>query len=68
MSLLEEVPLGRYKIIAGLELRKAWLLNGILYNSEAWHSTEQTDIESLEKIDKSLLRNILGGVLAKCPI
>ena len=61
MSLLEEVPLGRYKIIAGLELRKAWLLNGILYNSEAWNSTKQKDIESLEKIDESLLRNILGG-------
>ena len=53
MSLLEEVPLGRYKIKAGLELKKAWLLNGILYNSEALYSTEQTDIESLEKIDES---------------
>ena len=41
LSLLEEVPLGRYKIKAGLELRKAWLLNGILYNSEAWQSTNR---------------------------
>ena len=36
------------------------LLNGLLYNSEAWHSLTLKDITELEKIDEALLRYLLG--------
>ena len=35
-AIINEVPLGRYKLEIGLQLRQAMLLNGLLYNSEAW--------------------------------
>ena len=34
-------------------------LNGVLFNSEAWHSVTTTDIAILEKVDEALLRGIL---------
>ena len=38
LAILSEIPLGNHKIEIGLILRQAMLLNGILYNSEAWQS------------------------------
>ena len=38
IAILDEIPLGRYKLEIGLKLRQAMLLNGILFNSEAWHA------------------------------
>ena len=52
-SILEEIPLGKYRVEMGLKLREAMLINGILYNSEAWHSVEKEDIKKFEKIMKS---------------
>ena len=43
------------------------LINGLLYNSEAWHSVSKQEIISLEKIDESLLRFLLGSH-AKVPL
>ena len=37
------------------------LLNGILFNSEAWHAVEKVDIKNLEKVDEMLLRSLLGS-------
>ena len=51
----------------GLKLREAMLLNGILYNSEAWHSTTKEDIHALEVVDECLLRSLLENH-PKCPI
>ena len=42
-----------------MKLREAMLLNGVLYNSEAWHGVTMKQIESLESIDEALLRTIL---------
>ena len=56
-AILNEVPLGRYKLEMGLHLRQAMLINRLLFNSEAWHSVTQQDILSFEKLDKSLLRD-----------
>ena len=53
--------MGHWKIQAGLSLRQAMLLNGILYNSEAWQGVETKDIILLEKVDEALLRGILGA-------
>ena len=37
------------------------LLNGILFNSEAWQGPETKHIIVLEKVDEALLRGILGA-------
>ena len=45
----------------GLKLRQAMLLNGMLYNSEAWHSLGETETKMLETIDEHLLRSLVKG-------
>ena len=67
IAILEEIPLGRYKLEIGLMLRQAMLLNGILFNSEAWHSVSETEIRMLETVDEHLLRAIVKGH-AKTPL
>ena len=42
-----------------MKLREVMLLNGILYNSEAWHGVTKKNIRTLESIDESLIRGIL---------
>ena len=39
------------------------LINGILFNTEAWHGVKKSDIEAFafEKIDESLLRGLVKG-------
>ena len=56
LAIVNEVPLGHWKVQAGLSLRQAMLLNGILFNSEAWQGPETKDILVLEKVDEALLR------------
>ena len=43
-ALLKDLPLGNLRTKVGLELRQAWLINGILYNSEVWHGLRDIDI------------------------
>ena len=43
----------------GLKLRQAMLLNGILFNSEAWHNISETEIRILETVDEYLLRALV---------
>ena len=45
----------------GLKLRQAMLLNGILYNSEAWHNISESEIKMLEQVDEYLLRTLVKG-------
>ena len=61
LGILDEIPLGRYKMEIGLKLRQAMLLNGILYNSEAWHALSETEIKILETVDEHLLRSLVKG-------
>ena len=51
----------------GLELRKAWLVNGIIFNSEVWHSVADSDIAPFVGIDKYLLKGLLTAH-AKTPL
>ena len=46
LAILKEAPLGHYKIISGFILRKAMLLNTMLFNSEAWHSFDQNQVKA----------------------
>jgi hypothetical protein len=59
LSILDEIPLGSNKVEIGLMLREAMLINGILFNSEAWHGVTKKDIKQLERIDETLLRGIV---------
>ena len=67
LSIVNELPLAHWRIVAGLKLREAMFLNGTLLNSEAWQGVSDADIEMLEKVDEALLRGLLGAH-AKVPI
>ena len=59
LTIVNEIPLGKWKVEAGLRLRQAMLINGILFNTEAWHSVNVKDVIELEKVDETLLRGLL---------
>ena len=45
----------------GLHLRQAMLINGILYNSEAWHCVTEAQIKQLQLIDNQILRKLFDA-------
>ena len=47
-AILNDVPLGKYRVEAGLQLRQAMFLNGVLYNSEVWQGLDVTDLTMLQ--------------------
>ena len=59
IAILCDIPLGRFKMEIGLRLRQAMLLNGILFNSEAWYDISETEIKMLEAVDEHLLRALV---------
>ena len=67
LAIINEIPLGHWRVEAGLRLRQAMFVNGCLFNSEAWHGVKEADITLLEKVDESLLRGILKSH-AKIPV
>ena len=67
MAIIKDTPLGWWRIKAGLRLRNAMLINGMLFNSESWHGITLKDIEKFEKIDDSLLRALTDSH-SKIPI
>ena len=60
-AILDDIPLGKYKMEIGLKLREAMFINGVLFNSEAWHGVTEADIKILEQIDEYLLRSPVNG-------
>ena len=64
---LKDIPIGNLRVQIGLELRKSWLINGILYNSEIWHGLKETDIANFIIIDQYLIRGLLNSH-SKTPI
>ena len=59
LAILDEIPLGSYRLDMGLKLRQAKLINGMLYSSEGWHGVKSDDVKILEKVDEALLRALL---------
>ena len=55
-ALLTDMPFGKWRIQIGLLLRDAMFVNGILFNSEAWHAIKPKHMEELEQIDRTLMR------------
>ena len=59
LGLLKEISLGINYFEIGLLLRDVNLINGMLFNSEAWYDVTTKQIEKLEKIDELYLRSLL---------
>ena len=49
MSIINEIPLGKYNVDVAVTLREAMLINGILFKSEAWQGVTAAQIVKLEK-------------------
>ena len=67
LAIVKEAPQGKWKIKAGHQLRQALLINGTLFNSEAWHGITLNQIKAFEKIDEALIKGLVLGH-AKIPI
>ena len=61
LSVLKEVPFGKFRIQSGLQMRNGILINGMLTNCEAWYGVKDNDIIILEQVDEFLLRNLLNA-------
>ena len=60
MSILKCVSFGSHYFEITKVLREARLINGILTNAEIWYSLGNSEIESLEKIDRTFLRQVFS--------
>ena len=58
-ALLKDLPVGHYRVQIGLELQQAWLINGTLFNSEVWHSVNDSDIAHFVAINQYLIRGLV---------
>ena len=58
LSILKEIPLGRYKTHIALILRQAMLINGMLGSIEVWSDVKDSDIKLLEDVDEFFFRSI----------
>ena len=61
LAIIKEAPLGRKRIEAGLLLRKSLLLNGTLFNSEAWHGLTESQIAAFAKVDEALIKGLTAS-------
>ena len=61
LAITSEAPLGRWRMRSGSLLRNAMLVNSMLFNAEAWHGIVRDDIETLSRVDESLLRRMLNA-------
>ena len=57
MTMLEKTSVGRRYFRIALLLRDSIFLSSVLTNSEVWYGLTKSDIEELETLDKSLMRN-----------
>ena len=67
LAIVNDIPLGRYKMEIGLKLRQAMLLNGLLFNIEAWPDISEAEIKLLEALVEHLRRSLVGAH-AKTPL
>ena len=66
LGTISEIPYGPYRVQIGLQLRESILVNGMLFNSEAWSSISNKELVRMEQVDYSLLRALQGGGHSKC--
>ena len=56
LAIMNEIPLGIYRMDTGLKLQQAMLINGAMFNNESWHNVTKDDIKAHEKVNESLIR------------
>ena len=61
MGTLSELDMGVHKLEAGLMLREAVLVSGLLYSAEAWSGLTEKHLARLEVVDSALLVRLAGG-------
>ena len=66
LAILSELDTGGHRVEVGLMLRKAILVNSLLFSAEAWSGVTDKQIARLEVVDTALLRKITNGH-SKCP-
>ena len=59
ITMLEGIPFGKQFFNIGMILRDSLLVSSMLFNSEAWYNVTSKELELLETIDLSLLRQLL---------
>ena len=45
VAIVNEAPLGRWRMRSGMLLRSSMLINSMLFNSEAWHGIVKDDVQ-----------------------
>ena len=61
LGVISEIPHGPFRIQIGLQLRESILVNGMLFNAEAWSAISDRELLRMEQVDYSLLRALQGG-------
>ena len=61
MGILSEVDMGVNQLEAGLLLREAILISGMLYSAEAWSGLTEKQLTRMEVVDTALLVRLTGG-------
>ena len=59
LTMLNGIPFGRQYFKVGIILRNCLLVSSVLFNSEAWYNVTNSELELLESIDLSFLRQLL---------
>ena len=59
LTMLEGIPFGKQYFKVGTILRDSLLVSSMLFNSEAWYHLTNAELDLLETVDLSLLRQML---------
>ena len=61
MGILSEVDMGRRRVEVGLLLRKAILVNSLLFTAETWSGVKEASLRRLDQVDESLHRSLISA-------
>ena len=59
LAILDELPLGTFRVAAGLQMRNGMLIGGMLTSSECWIGIKERHYTQLERVDEFLIRGIV---------
>jgi hypothetical protein len=59
LGIIQEVDMGSRRLEVGLLLRKAILVNSLLFTAETWSGVKEKELRRLEQVDQHLLRSLL---------
>ena len=65
-GILEQVDMGSHRVEVGLLLRKAILVNSLLFTAETWSGVREADLVRIEQVDQALMNSLVSGH-SKCP-